>query len=106
MKRQKLKRSRRSFEVDYAHPLVEHGQDCAHQVFGVGQVLDLLPLGLFIVSLRFLLACFSFVFDACLYSGNLLIPLGFALFDFFDEVVGLGDRTVRVDLHDVHVHVF
>lgn len=106
MKSQELKRSRRSFEVDDAHALVEHRQDCAHQVLGVWQVLDLLPLSLFIVSLRLLLACLSFVFDSCLYSGNFLVSLGFALFDFFDEVVRLGDCTVRVDLHNVHVHVF
>jgi hypothetical protein len=41
-------------------------------------------------------------FDHC----DVFLAFRFALFDFFDEVVGFGDCAVGVDLDNVHVHVF
>lgn len=105
VKSKAFKRSSGSLEVDNTHALVQDREDCAHQVISIGELLDLLPLGLFSLACTTedRLVVLVLIFDTSFGSGDLLIALSFGLLDLLDEVVHLHDGIGGVDHHNVHI---
>jgi hypothetical protein len=105
---QALERSCGSFEINDTHTLIKDGQDCAHEVVGVREFLDLLPFGLFLLtsSTEDGLVLLFLILNTCFSSVDLFITLSFRLFDHLNEIVHLHDGSGRMHLDNVHVDEF
>lgn len=102
VQRQVLKRRVRPLQVNNAHTLVKNWQYSLHQVFGVGQSLQLLPLALsFDLLADLLVLLFN---DASLDTSDLFVSFRLGDLDLLNKIIGLEQGAMRVHSHNVHVN--